>query len=93
MHQNVVFSPLEVDPADAAIMHPQGLLRWSLYTQNKFGPWPSGFIVMRMRSATNELSHYIILYQTWGESVRLWGESMTTAILASLVFPYGLGFP
>ena len=47
-----------------------------------------------MRSATNALSHYIIIiYQTCGESERLRGERLTTAILASLVFPYRLDFP
>ena len=39
---------------------------------------------------TNDLSSYIIIIcKTWGKSERPWGwESLTTAILANLPFPY-----
>ena len=39
---------------------------------------------------TNDLSSYIIIVcKTWAKSERPWGwESLTTAILANLLFPY-----
>ena len=67
---------LVVDPADIAIMLPQGLFRWSLYrfTEQK---WP---VVKGLHRDTHmqcckwsQLSHNCI-YKTRGESKRLWGE-------------------
>ena len=78
---------LIIDPTDIAIMQPQGLFWWSLYsfTEQK-RPVPK--CVHHDSSAISDLSCYITLnLQHTGRERKPTGqESLTTAILNNLLF-------
>ena len=82
-----ILSCLTKQPLLHHITWPQGLLRQSLY--NKSSPWPSDYLMMRMLSAMSDLGCYVNYLQNMGQEREAMGlESLTTAILASLLSPY-----
>ena len=61
-----------------------------IYLQSKSGLWPSRYIFIHMCSAISDLSCYTTMYlqNVAGERETVGRESLTTAILPNLLFPY-----
>ena len=61
-----------------------------IYLQSKSGLWPSEYILTHMHSAISDLSCYTTMYlqNVAGEWETMGRESLTTAILPNLLFPY-----
>lgn len=53
---------LIIDPTDIAIMQPQGLFWWSLYSFTEQKRPVTEYIMMHMYSAISDLNYYITMY-------------------------------